>query len=355
MTVQSAYKFSLPGFWSDRTEAELVCDLNGRRYLLRMLDDFVLFRLADDNRVEHTFFMPFRGPTVRSTDTFTKSDVWTRSGSSIALLRGGLGPPVYMEEVFAEQIARGEYGRVALYSCPEARDCSPLLFFWPDGAGFFLDYDTANGYSEHEPEELVEFAWEGTAQGIADSVDILTVQWPHLELLCRNVFTTQVWPRMKDPFVRNADLVDAPLAWKCGSQEELIRITHCIFHTQPGEWSEIEEQSGMEWRIVNHCIPLFYAAEMEPHPGGPGVQWTGRIGALCKLAFRYNTFTGHKWEYNRYEGKTRRECYRVKPIQLTCRLAPPSAHERAESLLTLSEWLEGKVSEEERRAYLGLE
>ena len=327
MSVESAYDFPLPGFWSDRAVTEQVCDIGGKRCLLRQLGDYLLYRMADNDRVEHTLFVPYRGSGTRQ----------------------------YSKEVFANQIGAGENGRVALYSCPQALDCSALLLFRQNKTGFFLDYQTANGYSAHIPTEQVDFSWNGLPRGIASGKDILTVKWPQLEALCGDVFTAQVWPRMKNPFVRAADLRDARLAWKCGSQEELARLTHCIFHTQPGDWAELEAQDGRAWLIKNHCIPLTYKADMPQRPGGPPKYGVSRIRALCRLAFQYNTFTGHEWKYQRYANRERRKSYKATPLELTCRIGPPSAHERAEALLTLWEWLEGKVKEKQRRVYCGMD
>ena len=42
------------------------------------------------------------------------------------------------------------------------------------------------------------------------------------------------------------------------------------------------------------------------------------------------------------------------PDSIVMKVAAPSAHERAEALLALSEWLDGKVSEQEKRELLQL-
>ena len=43
-----------------------------------------------------------------------------------------------------------------------------------------------------------------------------------------------------------------------------------------------------------------------------------------------------------------------KPAAFIVRVYPPSAHERAEALLSLSDWLDGKVSAAEKRELLQL-
>ena len=334
MSMEQAYNFPMPGFWSDRSVAEYVFNIDESRYLLRQLDAYMLYRVVKNNCVEHTLFVPYR---------------------QFKPLKNPQTAPLYSQKEFAEQISAGANGRVALYACPEARDCNPLLFFHQNGTAFFADYNTANGYSGHESAEEIKFAWNGNARGITNISDILEVPWPQLKALCHDVFTTQVWPRMSNPFVSYAELPDAPLVWKCGSQEELTHITHCIFHTEPDEWADLEARDGRTWQIENHCIPLAYAAEMLRRPGGPPKHGSERIRALCRLAFQHNTFTGYEWHYHRYANRKRQKCYKAKPLEVVCRIAPPSAHERAESMLTLWDWLKGKVSENRRRAYLGME
>ena len=323
MSVKPAYDFPLPGFWSNHAVAEHVCDIDGRRYLLRQLDQFMLYRLAERNCVEHTFYVPYRRSAMRRNDVLAKPGVSIRDGSSVPPIRQALTPPVYSQKMFAEQIANGEQGRVVLYSCPEARDCSSLLFFRQDGTGFFPDFHAANGYSAHEPTEQVNFVWHENAQGIASGAAILTAGWPQMEALCREVFIGQVWPRMKDPFVSFADTPDAPLVWKRGSQRELFHITHCIFHTHPGEWAELEAHYARPWAVEDHSIHLHYQAEMAEHRGGTLQKWPKRIHNLCAIAFRHNTFTGYKWEYLRYEGRTRRQGYKASRLIQSCIVAPP--------------------------------
>ncbi len=358
MTVESAYDFPLPGFWSDRAVAEQVCDIDGTRYLLRQLDEHVLYRVSDRNCVEHTFFVPYRTASGRKrsgsrqpAETNTRT---SRHRYNALAARIRKPPRMYSQSVFTKQISKGENGRVTLYCCPDARDCNTILFFRQDGTGYFLDFHTANGYSRHEPTEQVDFVWDGTRYDIAGGAGILTAKWAQLEPLCHEVFTKQVWRRMKNPFVRYKKTPDAPLVWQRGSQEELFRISHCIFHTQPGDWSELELQAPDKWTIENHCFGLIYVAEMEASAGGASKDWPERIRALCDLAFQHNTFTGYQWVYSRYN-KSRRKSYTMQPLTLTCRIAPPSAHERAEALLTLWDWLEDKVSEAERRAYCGVD
>ena len=375
MSIESAYDFPLPGFWSNLTGAEQVYEIDGARYLLRQLGEYLLYRRADNNCVEHTLFVPYRNTRndVRDENAVTLS-LWEddvqeaadfQDGSESTDFETPLTPPVYAQSVFAEQIASGESGRVALYSCPSARDCTVLLFFRQDGTGFFLDYHAANDYSAYEPTEQVNFVWDGAAYGIADGAEILTVKCEPLELLCRDIFAVQVWPQMKDPFVSYLATPDALMVWECGSEAELKRITTCIFHIQAQEWAELMTYADpFDWEYDDVSDPfgeehddivrMSYVSKREQHPGGPAIRWTRKISELCRIAFRFNVFTGHKWEYSRYLGHTRRKSYELQPLKLEFPITPPSAHERAEALLTLWDWLEGKVSEAERQAYCGV-
>ena len=364
--MESAYDFPLPGFWSDLTGAEQVFDIGGARYLLRQLGEYLLYRRADNNCVEHTLFVPYRSAQLSLWEEDVQEPSLSQDDSDAYDFEKPLTPFVYAQSVFADQIARGESGRAALYSCPAARDCNVILFFRQDGTGFFLDYHAANGYSAHEPTEQVNFVWDGTAYGVAKSAEILTVKWELLELLCRDIFVVQVWPQMKDPFVSYLATPDAPMVWECGSEAELKRITTCIFHIQAQEWAELMTYADpFDWEYDDVSDPfgeehdtivrMGYVSKREQYPGGPATRWTPEISELCRIAFRFNVFTGHTWEYSRYLGHTRSKSYKLQPLKVEFIITPPSAHERAEALLTLWDWLEGKVSEAERRAYCGVE
>ncbi len=341
MKIDIAPHFPLPGFWSDRACAEVVYEFDGQRYHLRQLDKHILYRTADRDSLEHTLYVPCRAMPGTPNRPLSKTEkTWT--------------PAVYPETVFMEQVRAGESGRLALYACPSARDCVAALFFTPDGTGKFMDYYTANRYSAHEAGQTLNFLWDGIKYDIAEFADVLTCDWETLLPLCEDVFTQQVWPRMKDPYVACDEFPDEPFMFDCGSREELEYITRCIFHAN---------SLAFAGAVSAHSIPIVYHAHTSKHQGGffETKQWSlsspldEAAKRLCRLAYTHNAFQGGTWKYSRYRENTRRKSYRFEPNELLVSVASPSAHERAEALLTLFDWLEGKVTERERRTLLGLE
>lgn len=82
----------------------------------------------------------------------------------------------------------------------------------------------------------------------------------------------------------------------------------------------------------------------------------GTHGHLLTLIFTHNEFTGSEWQYTESSviGLDTHGPVRELPSELFLEIYTPSAHERAEALLSLSDWLDGKVSEEEKRKLLQL-
>ena len=77
---------------------------------------------------------------------------------------------------------------------------------------------------------------------------------------------------------------------------------------------------------------------------------------MLTLIFTHNEFTGSEWQYTESSviGLDTHGPVRELPSELFLEIYTPSAHERAEALLSLSDWLDGKVSEEEKRKLLQL-
>ena len=341
MKINIAPDFPLPGFWSDRACAEAVYEFDGQRYYLRQMDKHILYRTADRNSVEHTLYVPCRAMPGTPLRPLRKNEkTWT--------------PAEYPEEVFREQIRAGQNGRLALYACPAARDCMAALFFAPDGTGKFLDYYTTNNYSAHDAGQALDFFWGGVTYGIENYADILTCEWEKLLPLCVEVFMEQVWPRMRDPYVSYAELPDEPSGFTCGSYKELEHITRCICHADAGMFVDTAEQTSA---IVE------YHANTSKVQGGleargykfNSIPLSAGAASLCRLAFTHNKFDGGTWKYSRYRENTRLKSYHLEPAKLFVHAALPSAHERAEALLTLYDWLEDKVSDRERQHLLGLD
>ncbi len=341
MRVDIAPHFPLPGFWSDRACAEVVYEFDGQRYYLRQMDKHILYRVADRDSLEHTLYVPCRAiPGTPGRPLHKNEKTWT--------------PAVYPEDVFREQVRAGENGRLALYACPQARDCVAALFFSPDGMGKFLDYYTSNKYSAHLAEETLDFLWDGRKYGMVNFADILTCEWETLLPLCEDVFTQQVWPRMRDPYVTYEEFSDEALGFVSGSFNELELITRCICHADDTLFRDAKD---------TRSVMVTYHAKTTRCEGGPqnktGFSFRSPTSVfaheMCGRVFAHNPFEGGEWKYKRYGGDTRRESYHLEPAAFMIEAAPPSAHERAEALLTLYDWLEGKVSEGERAKLLGLE
>ncbi len=168
---------------------------------------------------------------------------------------------------------------------------------------------------------------------------------------------SRFWYRFKNWF-RTKPGAEEPLRFLCGSEEELRRVTMWICHVRPhlfdagkkitvDYWSPSPEKAGGgaiegfwddDWYLHIDVVPT---SEYEF-----SWQW-------CSLVFKHNAFAGfcrlaaHPYFFSRRH---------VVEIQINLKVIvhPPSAHERAEALLALSEWLDGKVSEEEKRELLQL-
>ena len=338
MKIDIAPGFPLPGFWADAATAESVYEFDRRRYYLRYLDRHLLYRAADRDAVEHTLYItePLKAMTLDHTraDKGKDGKEWSFDA--------------YHEAFFREQVHEGHSGRCALYTCSAARDCVIALFFAPDGNGYFQDYARHVGW-----EGRLIFSWDGSRYGIPAFTDIQTCDWEKLLPLCEEVFRQQIWPRMNDPYVSYADFPDEPVRFTCGSRAELEHITRCICHADAGLFTDAEEDSP---------AVVTYTARTSRQRGGL-LEWQfdryhpqGGANAkkLCQLAFTSNAFEGGTWETSGYEEESRYSSYQLKPESVVVEVAPPSAHERAEALLTLHDWLEGRVSEHERRQLLHL-
>ena len=342
MKIDVKADFPLSAPWSDYNSAEAVYEFDGKRHYLRRLDEHILYRVADPSGVEQTFYITEPPPAVGLDHTVAGGEAERTFAADY-------------EAWFTGQTQAGHSGRLALYACPHARDCVAALYFAPDGTGRFLDYYLR----ESSPKQIglrqvVDFVWEGSKHGIGDYADILTTNWETLLPLCEEVFTRQIWPRMADPYVSYADLPDEPVRFVCGSQEELEHITRCICHIDEGWFAEVK---------ANNPVIVQYKARTAHQPGGLDEMHYNhhypqrRVGSnhLCQLAFTYNTFYGGIREYDARNGLLRDGCYQLKPISASVQIAPPSSHEQAESLLALYEWLEGKVSDADRRRLLRLD
>ncbi len=177
---------------------------------------------------------------------------------------------------------------------------------------------------------------------------------------------SRFWYRFKNWF-RTKPGLGEPLTFLCGSEEELRRVTTWICHANPQLFQETP-RVGVAYIAVNdEChgkgrtgLPTLYP------PTSLSTRYCELLQTLCNLAWRNNQFTGTHWnffndderEYVQYAcnrgGFPRSMGIIEHRHQVVVGVKQPSAHERAEALLALSEWLDGKVSEQEKRKLLQL-
>ena len=342
MKINIAPDFPLPGFWPHHESAEHVYEFDGQRYYLKYLDKHLLYRTVERNSVEHTLYItkPLHGVTL--------DEPGIKDGKKWSFAE-------FHENFFTQQVQAGHSGRLALYACPAARDCVAALFFASDGTGKFLDYRTDSYYRSHEVQQTLPFSWEGVKYGVPTHADILACEWETLLPLCEEIFLRQILPRMNDPYVKYEDTPDEPLGFTNGSREELEHITRCICHADAKLFEEMEEDSPV---VVTYTAPTSRRrGGLDEEQFNSKYPQQGAVARkLCQLAFTNNAFKGKAWQRGKDDDtRSRRSKYHLRPATVVVEVAPPSAHERAESLLTLYEWLEGKVSDADRRQLLGLD
>ena len=159
------------------------------------------------------------------------------------------------------------------------------------------------------------------------------------------------WYRFRNWF-RTKPGPGEPLRFLCGSEAELRRVTTWMCHSLSACFED-----------AIPCISIYYQAA---HPDTAGkatasLQLGGRRKPIIEetkwlpLILKYNQFTGTRWvQVYSHSNPSFKKQFAELPAVVQVKFHPPSAHERAESLLSLSEWLDGKVSEEEKRHLLHL-
>lgn len=144
-----------------------------------------------------------------------------------------------------------------------------------------------------------------------------------------------------------------PLTFRCGSEEELRKITILMCYVCPGLWENT-------LRINLHYIapsgwsksfadPQFVGFTQRPEEVQRHLKRWG-----CLIA-RHNYFMGTEWTRGySYSVRSLSNSTRIseKPVCLSVEVHAPSSHERAEALLALFEWLDGKVSPERKHEFL---
>lgn len=248
---------------------------------------------------------------------------------------------------FVRQWEQGEIGRCVIYVAEYMTrwQCVHMLFR-PDGTGIAVD-------TFENP--LVEFQWSRVTE----------LSWPELSAadpdalqpLCKAIFEAQVNPRIANAYLAplgmtDADYEDVPHRFECGSEQELQRLTVAILHSHPGLFESRKKPVTIKYRAKTGNKRAFMAI-ISRYNDDP-VPYLGRLQSLCDLVLRLNTFVGETWSHwaqipNR-KGDFDKEMHKI-----FVEAQPPSAHERAELLLLLNDWLMDKVRPEKRRRLLGID
>ena len=244
------------------------------------------------------------------------------------------------QQEFAQTYAQLQYGRCLLYIADimTPRQCA-YLYFDPDGSGFAQDENWT---------QIASLQWrEAFGQGWPQ---FLAADPEQLRPLCKRLFDTQINPRSRNPYVDNIQFENTPHHFLQGSEAELRLIATAIVHTEPGLFDGSQEPVTITYRAQTPTK----RAGMTRIEQGKSPFVNGRITSLCDLALRLNTFTGVEWK-PRIPGTIRLSDWEKHVHKVRVTVHPPSAHERAESLLVLADWLEGKVREARRLRLLGIE
>jgi len=302
---------------NDDGYAASVININDGRFLLRHAFGTTLFRKADANEDDWTFFGYKRAPIA-----------------------------VHLQSRWLEEtLAKRQFGRFLRwapsrrYGGSESQTCFLLLKNGGSGIAFL------NGRQFRAP-------WKQTrSQG-----DICALSPEAADKLSDLVFSTAVNKHLEDPFVTQDSLKEEETEFICGSLEELERVTRWICQTDPdlfrSEWEvKVRYSSSTE---ISDCdreySPIGAYAMAEGFQDE--IKYSSRAKTLLDIVFEYNNFTGAFWEYNDMNGD-RQSGYTQYPQTVIVSVCAPSAHERAEALLQLLDWLKGKVPESERRSLLG--
>lgn len=326
-----AVVYSLPPYVGNGSYAPLAeqkIAYGGRDYLLRTLyNNLIAFRDAARNLPEWTYFLQ-SAPACVTAATLTV-------------------------EQFSQALERGEYGRMV--------GCKPggkfkhhiwYLLMSVDGIGLCPD-----------DKRYVDFTWDWRQMGLDAPEDLLTADVTELDLLtcrafsrhCADIMERQISSRLHNPYVKPGELKESPYVFHCGSEEELQRVTTWICHSDPDLF--IAPQTNLAVQYLSpapgkrvgfkmRTPPLMYKATPVPTP---------RLKSLLRLAYKHNAFSGWKWLHSSVESPLRRAHYHLDRHWVSVPVLAPSAHERAEALLSLADWLEGKVPPKKKLRLRGLE
>ncbi len=261
----------------------------------------------------------------------------------------------FPQEKFAEAYARQAYGRCLLHVSPSAQKGeSGMVCLSPDNCDSFVLNRSGCLMVRFDFQSVMEMSWEELL-----SADLEALR-PRCQLL------------LKMAALREKGLHSTSIPWitrefVSGSEVELRRLTTIIAQTEP----ELFEKSAEPVTVIYQAetaVKLAHIMQIQRRgAGGYMEEYTAplkRLRYLCALALHQNTFIGEdcrtRFDYGQQCGRV---VYFaawyggfdkvVAKVEIT--VHPPSNHERAESLLSLSDWLEGKVSSPKRLRLLGLD
>jgi len=224
--------------------------------------------------------------------------------------------------------AAQQYGRRIIYRPPGEWEGFGLAFK-PDGTGF----------AENDGKPAT-FIWR---DGAISYNELRAMSEEELQVVAGRIFPEQVAAKLSDPYIVDMSRFKEQIEFKAGSREELEQVTKWIAQANPDIF-----QGGDD-------ISLTYTADTDTAPGGLQMRLmalTEREASLFKLAFEHNRFTGAYWDYED-RGRRRFSDFRKRTGRVIITVQPPSAHERAEAILGLMDWLVGKVPADELRGLLG--
>ena len=142
---------------------------------------------------------------------------------------------------------------------------------------------------------------------------------------------------------------DIPLVWQSGTEEELRWVTRAICLTEPDLFDSKEKVTAVYRAASDTKRSGFLFVErrglfLREHYVSP------RLMVLCELAIRVNACRGMRWiDATGDSGKLQKQAIRIRVT-----MDPPSAHEKAEAILTLLDWCEGKLFDPRKRERCGL-
>jgi hypothetical protein len=147
-----------------------------------------------------------------------------------------------------------------------------------------------------------------------------------------------------------------PLSWQSGSEQDLRRLARAICHTEPDLFTTQEPVTAVfQAATENQRGGFLYVSLQEPHSYCWGIyssrrHTSDRLASLCDLAFRLNPSRGTHWTGLPSD----RAGMQREPIRILVSVEPPSAHDRAEALLTLLDWLDDRLHNPKKRVRAGL-